>query len=140
MDFYNNLIHTASSAYWSYSNDGANATFRAEFIPNYNGYYNITSANFFLSDANYTYSEWQAIWGDANSPDSTSVTGTAIFTDAANDNYRIVAGHDALTAGNTGGELGCYANVDTVGVLGSLGGETPAAPSSVTLKMTFQED
>ncbi len=77
------------------------------------------------------FATWLAALGgrDANSLELT----TSPFVDRAGDDYRIAPGHPAKTASTTGGEVGCYAGSETVGVDVIVDNVVPSPPTSPTV-------
>ncbi|OGB61463.1 MAG: hypothetical protein A2Y94_13875 [Caldithrix sp. RBG_13_44_9] len=133
--FYNNIVAYSPDAYWSYSNDGNNATFQTEFNPDYNCYYSI-SGNFFNNEGDvFNYTEWQAIWGDANSvtsdPQFRNTTVDSFQTDATLNGLDILdLDNDSQT--NDAIQMGAYiTGNETFGPDGySGGGEGPGGLGS----------
>jgi hypothetical protein len=101
---------------------------------NYNGYTkNGGTLSWAYSGVQYnSFSSWRTVSGrDANS----QLLGTGLFVDRANGDFRINAGHAAMTASSTGGQIGAYAAGVTIGV--RTGGTAPpttlAAPTNLRI-------
>lgn len=93
----------------------------------YNFYYkNGGTETYVYNGSSYnTFSGWQT----ATSRDANSVEGASSpFTDRPNDNYTINTGHAAYTMSSTGGQVGCYAGSETVGLETTASGMSTTSP------------
>ncbi len=84
---------------------------------NYNGYYkNGSTESYVYSGSQHnTFGDWDAAVGSLENNSTELSSGP--FTDRANDDYTLAVGHAARTASSTGGQLGCYATSETIGVM-----------------------
>jgi hypothetical protein len=95
---------------------------------NYNFYYkNGGTETYVYNGSSYnTFANWQAA---ISGRDANSVEGSSSpFNNRASDDYTINTGHAAYTMSSTGGQVGCYATSETIGVETEGGGGV--APSS----------
>lgn len=83
---------------------------------NYNFYYKNGSAESYVYNGTEynSFASWQA---GISGRDANSVEGSSSpFNDRTNDDYTINTGHAAYTMSSTGGQVGCYATSETIGV------------------------
>lgn len=83
---------------------------------NYNFYYKNTAAESYVYNSSQynSFATWQAA---ISSRDTNSVEGSSSpFTDRTNDDYTLAVGHAARTMSSTGGQVGCYATSETIGI------------------------
>jgi hypothetical protein len=100
----------------------------------YNGYYkNGSTVTFAFNNVEYNnINTWRSVTGrDQNS----QVLTSSPFVDRVNRNFRIAAGHPAMTMSSSGGQLGAYGGPEVPGVdLGNGPTYTlPAAPTNVRI-------
>ncbi len=84
-------------------------------IQNFNAYTKNGSIVTFASNGvQYnTLASWSAATGkDVNS----RILSTSPFMDRANNNFRVLSGHEAKTTSSTSGEVGCYASTRVIGI------------------------
>lgn len=73
-------------------------------------------------------------WRTASGKDTNSlVMSSTPFVDRANRDFRVVAGHPAMTASSTGGQLGAYASGINPGVDVGSSTRPPAAPTGLRI-------
>ena len=140
--FYNNICYDAPWMYWS-----ENTTTPVPATIDYNCFDTYATAFSLLYGTTRTKAQWESAFSlDANSLDT-----DPLFVNAAVDSFQLQAtspcttGYDTLdldgdSSTNDAINMGCYiTGSESIG-LGET--STPATPpaSSVTLKMTFQED
>lgn len=81
---------------------------------NYNYYRRPNGILFSRNGSNRTFAQWQSDSGLDTNSDGT--TNTDPFNNRASDDYTINTSHAAYTMSSTGGQVGCYATTETVGV------------------------
>ena len=100
---------------------------------NHNFYYKNGGSETYVYNGSQhnSFGAWQgAISGrDANSAEGSS----SPFNDRTNDDYTINTGHAAYTMSSTGGEVGCYAGSDVIGVDVTASSSSPSATGNLAL-------
>lgn len=94
---------------------------------NYNFYYkNGGTETYVYNGSSYnTFAGWQT----ATSRDANSAEGASSpFNNRTNDDYTINTGHAAYTMSSTGGQVGCYATSETIGIDVAIAGMSTTSP------------
>ena len=112
-EFYNNIVANTSTS--STVNLGCiqmtTAITTAFSVIDYNNYYNGGGSLYFSDNQDNDVSgDWMsfASWQTFVSDEANSITSNPSFVNAGAGNYRLNVGSAALTAGSTGGPVGCY--------------------------------
>ena len=100
---------------------------------NYNGYTKNGSTVTFAHNGT-AYNSINA-WRSATGKDTNSqILSSSPFVNRANGNFRVAAGHAAMTASSTGGQIGAYATSVPIGVDVGPPPAAPVAPTGITIR------